>query len=295
MGVMLLWGFNFVALKVLFEDGRVSPATAALGRWFLMSVFLVGFCLVKKLPMKFPREGAWRLHFQGFLAMGVYMVFFTLGMKYVDAGVGAIILGSSPVFTLLFAVLVGQERFRLLILIGTLLAFAGVSSVILFNPNSQPGTTTFFGSMLIFTSAIIWAVGTIISKPLVTKMDPIVMTTLTMPAGLLALIPFGWRDFAGTDWLHLPAVDWAMLLYFSIGAGALGFMGFYKGVQQVGAAGAMLYQYFVAPLAVFSGWLVYRQSLSLGQFVGLAVVILGVWLANRARTQASLEIAAEAA
>lgn len=295
LGVVVFWGFNFVALKLLFKDDWVTPATAALARWMIMFSVLVAFCRWRGLPLKYPKGEAWRLHLQGFLAMGVYMVLFTAGMHHSDPGVGAIILGCSPVFTLVLAVLTRQEGFRWPILLGTLLAFTGVALVVLLSPDAAPGSPTFVGSLLIFISAMVWALGTVVSKPIVNKIDPFVMTTLTMPAGLLALIPFGARDFLATDWAHLPALNWAMLLYFSVVAGALGFMGFYLGVKQVGAAGAMLYQYLVSPLAVLSGWLVFGRALSAGQFVGFGIVILGVWLANRARHQASLSVAAEAA
>lgn len=295
LGVMFLWGFNFVALKLLFKDDLVSPATAALGRWLIMTAVLVAFCLGKGLSLRYPKGQTLRIHIQGFLAMGVYMVLFTMGMHHADPGVGAIVLGCSPVFTLLLAVLFRQERFEWPILVGTLLAFTGVTLVVFQSPNSGPGSSSFIGSLLIFLSAIVWAASAVVSKPLTSKVDPFVLTALTMPAGLLALLPFGWRDFIATDWAHLPALNWWMLVYFAVAAGALGFMGFYTGVKQSGAAGAMLYQYFVSPIAVFFNWLVFNQGLSIGQVAGFAVVITGVWFANRARNQALVSVAAEAA
>jgi drug/metabolite transporter (DMT)-like permease len=294
LGVMVLWGFNFVALKLLLKDDTVTPATAALARWIIMSAVLVGYCRWRKLPLKYPKSGAWRVHVQGFLAMGVYMVFFTVGMRDTTPAEGAIILGCSPVFTLLLAVFFKQEKFRWQILLGTLLAFVGVALVVWYQPDRATNATGALGNLLIFCSAILWAASAVVSRPLVKETDPVVLTTLAMPAGLIALLPFGLRDFIATDWAHLPAVQWGMLLYFAIGAGAIGFMGFYSGVRQVGAAGAMLYQYFVSPFAVISSWIVLHLGLTLYQFLGLAVVISGVWIASRARSQ-SLATAAEAA
>ena len=126
---MLLWGFNFVAMKLMLRE--MTPATAALGRWILMYAILVLLCKrygVPFWPERSPRGT--RIWIQGFLAMGAYMVLFTLGMKEATAAEGAIILGCSPVFTLLLAAAVGQERFNLGILGATLLAFAGVALVV---------------------------------------------------------------------------------------------------------------------------------------------------------------------
>lgn len=295
LGVMVLWGFNFVAIKLLMKGDLVSPATAALARWIIMSLVLVVFCVARRLPLRYPKGEAWRIHLQGFLAMGVYMVLFTVGMHSSAAAEGAIILGCSPIFTLMLAVLLRQEPFRPAILLGTLLAFSGVALVMLGSPEKHVGTPSLLGNILIFVSAFVWAISAIVSKPLTAKVDPFVLTTLAMPGGLAALLPFGFMDFIRTDWAHLPLLNWSMLLYFSIGAGAIGFMGFYTGIKQVGAAGAMLYQYFVSPLAALSSWLVLDKGLGPWQLVGLGVVVTGVWLANRARNQASVSRAADAA
>lgn len=293
LGVMVLWGFNFVALKLLMKDDLVSPATAALARWFIMTAVLVVFCLVRKLPLRYPKGEAWRIHLQGFLAMGIYMVLFTVGMHTSGASEGAIILGCSPLFTLLLAVVFRQEKFRPSILFGTLLAFGGVSMVVLGSPDTHRGSPSLLGNLLIFISAIVWAFSAVVSKPITAKVDPFVLTTLAMPAGLIALLPFGWNDFVHTDWAHLPILNWTMLFYFSLGAGALGFMGFYTGVKQAGAAGAMLYQYFVSPLAALSSWLVLNKPLGAPQLLGLGVVIAGVWFANRARNRSAVPVIAE--
>ncbi|MEQ1822309.1 MAG: DMT family transporter, partial [Fimbriimonadaceae bacterium] len=283
--VMVLWGFNFVALKLLMQDGRITAGTAALGRWVLMTAFLFAYCRWKGISLKMPSGDHWRVHLQGFLSMGVYMVLFTLGMSYAAPAEGAIILGCSPVFTLLLAVAFKQERFRLAILLGTLLAFSGVGLVVLTSPDSKVGSDELKGDALLFISAFVWALGTVISRPLVSKMNPIAMTTLAMPAALLALLPFGITGLSQTHWSQVSMVEWSMLLYFALFAGAIGFMGFYTGVRKVGAAGAMLYQYFVAPLAAISSLVFLHKGLVVWQLFGLAVVIVGVWLANQARLQ----------
>jgi drug/metabolite transporter (DMT)-like permease len=278
---MVLWGFNFVALKLLLKE--MEPSTAALGRWFLMALFLYVYCRWKGISLRMPVGEAWRVHLQGLLSMGVYMVLFTLGMKYATPAEGAIILGCSPVFTLLLAVLFKQERFRVVILMGTLIAFMGVGLVVLASPDAKFGSKELLGDALLFASAFVWAMGTVISRPLVSKMDPIALATLAMPAGLVALLAFGGNDFLNTHWDRVTFTGWSMLIYFALFAGGIGFMGFYTGVRKVGAAGAMLYQYFVAPIAALSSLIFLGKGLVPLQLAGLVVVIGGVWVANQAR------------
>ncbi|HZH98470.1 MAG TPA: DMT family transporter, partial [Fimbriimonadaceae bacterium] len=122
MATMMLWGFNFVALKVILV--QMTPQAAALVRFVIMYGFLVLICRWKRISLSYPeRKDTLLILIQGFLSMGVYMVFFTLGMKDSTASEGAIILGTSPIFTMLFAVAVRQEKFHLESLVGVLAAF----------------------------------------------------------------------------------------------------------------------------------------------------------------------------
>lgn len=277
---MLLWGFNFVAMKLMLQE--ISPATAALGRWFLMYSVLALLCRKYGLPIlpeRSPRGT--RIWIQGFLAMGAYMVLFTLGMKEATAAEGAIILGCSPVFTLLLAAAVGQERFNLGILGATLLAFSGVGLVVLGADHST--SAQMVSHLLLLASAAVWAVATIVSRPLVADADPLAMLTQTMPGGLIALLPFGALDLFRTPWTSLSLTTWGSLFYFSVIAGVAGFLLFYRGVKQVGAPGAMLYQYLVSPLALISSVVVLGVGLRPIQLGGLVVVLTGVMLANTLR------------
>ncbi len=277
---MLLWGFNFVAMKLMLLE--ITPATAALGRWFLMYGVLVLLCLHYKLPI-WPERGprGTRIWIQGFLAMGVYMVLFTLGMQEATPAEGAIILGCSPVFTLLLAAAVGQERFNLPILGATLLAFAGVGLVVVGADHST--SAQIVSHLLLLVSAAVWAVATIVSRPLVADAHPLAMLTQSMPGGLIALLPFGALDIVRTPWTSLNFATWGSFVYFSILAGVGGFILFYKGVKQVGAPGAMLYQYLVSPLALLSSVVVLKVGMRPIQLIGLVVVLTGVMLANTLR------------
>ncbi len=279
---MLVWGFNFVAVKLLLLEMSASAAT--LIRWGIMSICLVGVCLATKTSLRYPPGLFWRINLQGFVAMGLYMVCFVGGMATSTAAEGAIILGCSPVLTLLLAAIAGQEPFKWTTLRPTLVAFVGVALVVSFSPSTGTGThSSLFGHVLLLVSAVLWALSAVLSRPLVHKVEPLRMLVLSMPGGLVALLPFGWHDVSRFDWAHFSPLGWAMLFYMAVVAGAVGFVLFYLGVKQVGAPGAMLYQYLVSPIATLSSIVVLHVGLHPIQLVGLVVVLTGVTLANIAR------------
>lgn len=278
---MLTWGLNFVAVKVLFNE--MEPPAVALSRLLFMWVALLGICKWKKINLRFEGKDLWLTLLQGLLSMGVYIVLFLEGIKRSGAAEGAILLGTGPIFTLLLAVLLGQERLTRIGVYGLLIAFSGV---VLVTQTSDPcAENTLLGNGLLLTSAFVWASATVVSRPLLSRKHPLAMMAVSMPGALPIILPYSVRSFATTPWGGLAPVSWAMLTYFCLVAGVVGFVLFYEGVSQVGAAGAMLYQYFVPPLAALSAWLVLGTPLRWPQVIGIGIVISGVWLATKRKVQ----------
>lgn len=276
---VLSWGFNFVALKVLYL--QMSPPAVSVVRFLPMWGILAGLCVWKRESLRYPREEVLRLLALGALSMGLYMVLFLEGMRRTSAAEGAIILATAPIFTALLAAATKQERFRWSVLVGTSTAFLGVALVVLGADGKVHGQL--LGNALILASAVVWAGCAVLTKTLVGSMSPLRVLTLSMPGGLVVLIPYGFGAALGVDWGHLDLLSWAMFAHVTILAGVVGFTGFYAGVRQIGSSGAMLYQYLVPPLAVFFAWLMLGDPLHPLQGVGLAVILSGVIYTTRAR------------
>lgn len=276
---MVCWGFNFVALKLLYRE--MSPSAVALTRFVLMYAVLAGVCFIGGQSLRYPPGTMWRLWLIGALSMGLYIILFMEGMFTAGAAEGAIVLATAPVFTALIAIAFRQEAFSLGAFLGALLALGGVALVV-GNAGSQ-GPNRLWGDFLVLTSAVVWAFSIVLARPLVLRMDPVRALTLSMPGALLVLFPYGIRDALATDWTKLSWVSWGSFLHVSILAGALGFIGFYRGLRAVGAAGAMLYQFFVPAIASLFAALILHERLTLAQFVGFAVIVAGVTFALRAR------------
>jgi drug/metabolite transporter (DMT)-like permease len=276
---VLCWGFNFVALKLIYRE--VAPSAVALTRFILMYAVLACVCWVRGHSLTYPPGTMGRLWLIGALSMGLYIVLFMEGMYSAGAAEGAIVLATAPVFTTLIAIAFRQEAFSLGAFAGALLALGGVALVV--GHAESGGPHRLEGDLLVLLSAVVWAFSIVLARPLVLRMDPVRALTLSMPGALLVLFPFGIRATLATDWAHLSQVSWLSFLHVSVLAGALGFIGFYRGLQAVGAAGAMLYQFFVPAFATLFAWLILRESLAIWQLVGFGVILAGVTFALRSR------------
>jgi drug/metabolite transporter (DMT)-like permease len=280
---VLTWGFNFVALKLLY-DHMEAPAVA-LVRFAAMYAMLVVVCKLRRESLRYTREDILPILWLGLVSMGIYMVLFLEGMRNAGAAEGAIIISTSPIFTTLFAVMFKQDRFSAGALVGAVIAFAGTAIVIL--GGHQLGRGQVIAYLLLLASAIVWAYGAVLMRPLLARYTPTQALTLSMPGALLLLIPYGIHEALTMPWADMTPVTWAMLAHISVLAGVVGFLGFYAGVRQIGAAGAMMYQFFVPPTAALFEYLLLHKALTPVQSLGVVVVILGVALASRSRLLAA--------
>lgn len=281
---VLMWGFNFPAVKVLYQ--QMTPAAVTLVRFVPMYLLLVLVCKWRGESLKYSRDSLPVL-WQGFVSLGVYLILFMEGMRLTSAAEGAIILASAPVLVAIFSVMAKIERFTPGAILGAAIAFVGTAIVIGTGGKGSHGTLA--GNLMIFASAVVWAYGAVLSKPLVNKYSPIQSLTLSMPAALIVLLPYGFMKTLQVPWTELTPTSWWMLLHVTFGAGFIGFLGFYEGVKAKGPAAAMLYQFFVPILAAYFGYLLLNEKLHIWQAVGLAVVIAGVLVASRARYLAAIK------
>lgn len=281
---MTLWGYNFVAVKFVYV--AMSPAALGLARFLVTWATLAAIVWGKGGSLKCPQGLGWRIAWQGFLSMGVYMVLFLEGIARVAPGEGAILLATSPILTAIIAALVGQERLVAGTVVGSLTAFAGVGLVV--GSGAFSGRTDVVGAGLLLASALVWAVATVISKPIMSKVPAIEMFALSMPAAALVLVPYGVREMVAVPWGQLSPTVWGNLFHVTFLAGLVGFVGFYRGVQRAGASAAMLYQFLVPLLASFFAWVCLGTVMTWVQWLGVLVVLLGVGYASWSRLRAAV-------
>lgn len=288
---VLAWGYNFIALKFLYLE--MTPAAAALMRHVLMFVVLVAICKVWRFsPTTESGESGgnwvwagWKVGWFGVLSLGIYMILFLEALKRTSAPEGAIVIATAPLWTTLFATLAKQESFSWRVLAGAVIAFLGVILVVFGGAELQ--VKNLIGDGLMLASAIAWALTSVWSRPLVKDRSSIVVLTQSMPAALLVLVPYSIVDVLKTPWLDLTAKSYLAFGHFTLLAGALGFAGFFYGVQKIGASAAMLYQYGVAPLATLFAWIFLKDRLHPAQLIGMAVVLTGVIMGTAARNRAA--------
>lgn len=275
--VVLAWGFNFVLIKILYHE--FPPGATAVVRFAFTLPLLILLCKVTGAKLTLPK-GEWLAYsFAGFVASGVYMVLFLAGMASAGSAEGALAMSTVPIWTALFAILKKQDRLSSNLIGGMALAFGGVALVIFNSDHSSGGDLV--GDLIVVAAALVWAYSITLYKPLLAKNNPLSVTTLTLPAASLALLPYGAADTFHLNWSNVTWVGWCSMAYLVLVAGIGGFVAYYEGVRQVGPARASMVQYLIPPTAAFFAWVALGQPFTAYHAFGLALTLGGVYLANR--------------
>jgi drug/metabolite transporter (DMT)-like permease len=285
--VVVSWGFNFLSLKVLYANG-MKPLTLMFDRAILMGILLAGICLVRRQPLKYPGgRDTWLILLSGFISMGLYMMVFLVALQMTSPAEGAVMLAMAPVFTYILSCLARQEAFIPSAMAGSVVGFAGVATVILGGAHSSKHGSL-EGNLVMLASAFIWAVGVVILRPVLHRHDAMRLFTLSIPGALPILLGFGLLPAIHTDYGAVTPLGWLMFAQIVLLSGVVAFVCFYVGIHQIGPSRATMYQFFIPPTAAMFQWLFFGDTLNGIQWLGLTVLIAGVFYSSYARTRSSV-------
>jgi drug/metabolite transporter (DMT)-like permease len=275
--VAAIWGMNYIAMKFLLAV--ISPVNMILFRFLAGSMFL--FLLLLFLEdVKISVKDFLYLSLVGVLGVGLFQFTFTYALKYTAAINVSIIMNTSPLFGAVLSVLFRIETFVAKRLLGMIIGFIGVYIIITKGTLYLQGGDT-LGNLLAVSSSLLWALSTILSKPLLTRHSPLKVAAYSTITGSIVLCFFVPSHFSTRELAELSVFEWTILLYTVVFSMIVAILIWFRGVSRIGPSRAMLYQYSVPVFAVFFALLLLKEQLYLSQVIGAAIVFCGIMLARK--------------
>ncbi len=283
LGAVLAWGGTFIAAKYAVIDASIE--ISALLRFSEASLVLL---LILKLQLgRLPRLNAQQLYYivlLGLTGVSLYNLFFFFGLQTVEAGRGALIITSNPLWVALGSVWFFRQRFGWINILGFLICSLGVAIVlsrghlaILFSQGVALGELSLLGC------ALSWAAYTLIGKKLMNSsspLQPLALVTYSCVSGSLLLLL--WIVISGHPLrIHNTINLWTSISYLSLLGTVAGFVWFFQGVQKIGAAQAAVFVFFVPVSAILLGFLILNEAITLSLFIGAVLIIGGVAMVNK--------------
>lgn len=270
IGAVIIGGANFVAVS--FSNVELPPLFGAALRFALATMLFFLIARALRVPSARGRSAAGAAIY-GLLGFGAAYALIYYSLLGLTAGTAAVILATVPLFTLLIAVLLGQEGLSVRGVIGSVLAITGIAVLSMGALEGDLSSTHFAAAVL----ASVAAAGSSVAAKAFPDVHPVHMNAIGMGAGtvLLALssLALGERWALPREAETLLAMGWLVLL------GSVGLFQLFLYVMKRWTASATVYAIAGMPVvAVGLGALMLEQPVTVEVLVGGFMVIAAVYV-----------------
>ncbi len=276
--VSLLWGTTWVASK---EGVRYMPALQLAGiRQLIGGACYVLFFLLK--GTRLPRGREWGPVFMlAFLNFALSNGLSTWGVKYISAGLGAIIGAIFPLWLVVITLFTTKVPLPAKAVFGLALGFAGIC-VIFFEHLPDFANPDFrFGIAISLVATLSWAFGTVYTKKHAVSFNPYFSLGLQMVISGLGVYGIA----AGTGQVipmeAIPGPSWLAILFLVLFSSIGAFAAYLYALQHLPTEQVSLYAYINPIVAILLGSFLFGEKLTPFIFTGSIITLYGVYLVNR--------------
>lgn len=259
---VLAFAANSIFCRLALISGEIDAASFTVIRLFSGGVFL--WLLLQLRSPKAQIGGNWR----GGFALFIYAYLFSVAYVELDAGIGALLLFGAVQITMFVGAWLGGEKLRARAVLGMVLAFTGLISLLLPSAHAPKLSSTLW--MLLSGTA--WGLYSLWGKG---AKDPLAATTgnfiRSLPLLLVLLAVIALNGNATPQW---SGIGYALAS--GIFASGAGYAVWYSVVTQLCAQQAATLQLSVPVLAAIGGVLFLGEALTIHLILAAALVLCGV-------------------
>lgn len=275
---VLIWGFNFTAVKYLLEHG-FEPLAYSSTRFAAAAAIFGAYT--------YRREGTFAMSRRdlalvgGAAAVGIWLnqISFVYAITLTTATTVALLFGTLPVFVALIARAFGVERLSARHWLATGVSFAGVGLVAVGGGGALAGHLG--GVLLGVATALTWAAYSVAVGPLMRRYSVYRISAIVLVAGSVPLVASASGQLARQDWSQPDALAWAAFGFSLLFALVLTNIFWFTAIERVGASRSALYANLQPFVGALFALLILSEDLSALQLAGGVVIAAGIVLARR--------------
>jgi O-acetylserine/cysteine efflux transporter len=276
LGVVLIWGTNFVAMKLALRE--LTPFQLGAGRYLFAVLPLVLVVARPRLPLK------WLLLYglcQGIGQFGLLFLSLRAGMS---AALASVLLQTQVFFTALFGFALLREPVGAALRGALALAALGLACFAIDGAHGSAKLNTFAGFALCLGSAAMWAASNIVVRRAQRATPRFQVVPFIVWSSLVPVVPFVLLSLAldpwatQWDWARVSWTTWASLAYLGWCATILAYTLWTGLLQRHPANRVAPFSLAVPVVGVAAGMLALGDTISRWQWAG--IFLLGAALAT---------------
>lgn len=274
---VILWGMSYLWSDKLLSLGLPVEYVVFI-RIFIAGFLLLGYNLVKKYRIAISKKDLPKFLLLSFFEPFIYFVAETYGIKYTESPtISALIIASTPIFSVIVGVLIFKERFSLMNMFGILICLAGIVMVTLCTESITEGG--FILGIVLLLVAVFAEVGyASVTKYLSNDYHPAVIVMYQFFIGSVYLLPiFLTKGIANYDAsLYMSWEVWEPLLYLAVLCSCIAFALWANTIKYLGVAKSSIFLAIIPVFTALEGWILGQEILTAKQWLGIIISCFGV-------------------
>ena len=264
-----------VALKIAGSDFDAFQLTFL--RFLIGGLFLLPFALkrIRRKNIQIQGKDYLYLLLLGTVCIPVSMIFFQLGVENANAATAAVIFCINPMFTMLFAHFITEEKLNRNKIWALLVGLAGILFMIA--PWNMAEGNTLIGTIYSTLAALLFGLYSALGRRTIHRLGGLPQTAISFLLGSLVMVPIllvlDKPLFAG-----ITVENAGMVLYVGIMITGLGYLSYFMTMERADAATASIVFFIKPGLAPIIAVLVLREVLTFSSFLGIFLVFVGSYI-----------------
>jgi drug/metabolite transporter (DMT)-like permease len=271
--VYFFWGTTYLGIRMALE---AVPPVLLVGSRFVLSggILLIA---AKMYGATLPRgREFWLTAMTGIIALGGGNGTLVFAEQWVPSGIAALFVTTSPFWMVgIDAVRGTGDKLSPWTLGGIFIGFLGI--VVLVGPAAMGaglGPALISGFLILQFGCFCWCLGSVLQKSMPTKAHPVVSGAIQQLATGIAILP-------ASLFVHGHPVKWDSrgiwaMAYLVVFGSIVGYSAFIYAMEHLPVPVVSTYAYVNPIVAVFLGWLFYREPFGVRELLAMALVITGV-------------------
>jgi drug/metabolite transporter (DMT)-like permease len=282
--IYLVWGSTYLAIRYAVET--IPPLVTAGIRHSIAGGIIFAWAWARGFR---PTRAHW---ISGCI---VGALFFLVGHgslhwaeQYVGSGLAALLIATEPMFILLFAWAMGQQKISRLSALGLGLGVLGVA--LLTGAELTVKGSSWLALLAVLLGSVAWSAGVVISPWLKLPTDALGRTALPTLCGAAMLLAAAalTGEFHATHWASISLKSILGLAYLIIFGSVIAFTAYTWLLQRCPPALVATHTYANPVVAVFLGWLLASEALSLRVVLSSAAILGAIVLIRRGERTTAL-------
>lgn len=268
--IYLVWGSTYLAIRYAVET--IPPLVAAGVRHTIAGGVLLAWALARGFRPK-------REHWVAGMIVGA--LFFLIGHgslhwaeQYVGSGLAALLIATEPMFILVLAWALRQQKISRISALGLVVGVAGVA-VLLGSELTMRGSSL-AGLLAVLVGSLSWSAGVVLSPRLKLPADALARTAVPLVCGALMLLAAAGAtgEFRAIHWMEISLRSLLGLGYLIVFGSIVAFTAYTWLLQRCPPTLVATHTYANPVVAVLLGWLLAAEPLT-GRIALASVAILG--------------------